>query len=109
MNIIIFSVILSTIAQVYFCGFSLWWVICLITRIMFCTRIMGITIKAKKLSIAEGTAVGCKFLWDILFNAKAFPWQNLLLMIVFVAVTIGLEFLDEMLYVYVVEDWNEDD
>lgn len=109
MNILIVGVMLSTIAQLYFCKLSLWWLICLVTRVMFCTRIMGITIKVKKLAVAEGVSLVCMFLWNMLFSLKSFPWFELFMMLLFVVLTVGLEFLDELLYVYVVEDLETED
>lgn len=109
MNIIILGVIIDTIAQLYFCRISLWWIISLVTRILFCTRILGIVVKVKKLLTAEVVAISGMFLWNILFKTKDFPWLNLLLMLVFTGICVGLEFLDEILYVYVIEDIIEDD
>ncbi len=108
MSLIIFLIIVDTLVQVKVCGFSLWWIICVVARILFCTRVIGVTFKVKKLAIAEGSAIGCMLIWNILFASKNFPWQRLLFFAAFVGVAIGLMLLDNMLYVYVVEDVDEE-
>lgn len=108
MSVIIFLIIVDTIVQVKVCGFSLWWIICLVSRILFCTRVIGVTFKFKKLAIAEASALGCMFVWNILFAAKNFPWQRILFFTAFICIAIGLMLLDNLLYVYVVEDAEEE-
>lgn len=110
MSPIIIILIIDTIAQVVFCHFSLWWIISLIARIAFCSRIIGATIKVKKLAIAEGIAFAAMFLFNWLFKGdNPMPWVKILLYFVFTAVAIGLEYLDDILYVYVIEDMEDND
>ncbi len=108
MSVIIALIIIDTIAQVIVCHFSLWWFIALVARILFCARIVGATFKVKKLAIAEGVAFGCMFLWNMLFSGDSFPWQKLIFFFIFSLLAVGLEYLDDLLYVYVIEDLEDD-
>ena len=104
MNAIIISIIVLTLAQVIICHFSLWWFIALIARIMFSLRIIGATFKVKHLAIVEGVALAICLLYNTLFKKGAVPWLRIGLFAVISLICVGLMFLDDLLYVYVIED-----
>ena len=104
MNVIIISIIVLTLAQVIICHFSLWWFIALIARIMFSLRIIGATFKVKHLAIVEGVALAICLLYNMLFRKGAVPWLRIGLFAVISLICVGLMFLDDLLYVYVIED-----
>lgn len=104
MNAIMFFVMFFTVVQFFVCKFSLWWIIAVIIRLLFLARIMGVTINVKKLAIAEGVVFGIRVLYNLVMHSKAIPWISLGFNLVFILVIIGLEFLDTILYVYLIED-----
>ena len=108
MSAIIVLLIIVTILQVVICHFSLWWLIALICRVLFSTRIIGVTFKVKKLAITEGVVFGVMLIFNMLFSKDSMPWLNIFLYLIFSLVAIGLEYLDDILYVYVIEDEEED-
>lgn len=108
MNAIIVFLIIDTVAQLFFCRFSLWWLIALICRILFGLRIIGVTIKVKKLAIAEGVVFCTMFLFKSLFHRGGMQWLRILVYLLFTLIAVGLEYLDDLLYVYVIEDLEED-
>lgn len=93
-----------TLLQLIICKFSLWWIICLVCRLLFCCRIFGATIKIKKLAIGELVAIGSMFFFNLLFASEGFPWLRFVLFIVFCGVALVLEYIDDLLNVYVIED-----
>lgn len=107
MNIIMFLVIALTGVQLWVCHFSLWWLICFVSRLLFCVRIIGVLFDVKKLTTAEGVSLGCMLIWNMMFSGSNFPWLRLLLQLIISASVIGLMFLDHCLYVYVVEDFPD--
>lgn len=110
MSFIIVLLIIITILQVILCKFSLWWIIALISRLLFCSRLIGATIKIKKLAIAEGIAFAAMLLFNWMFKGEnGMPWIKLVAFLLFSLISVGLEYLDDILYVYVVEDLKEDD
>lgn len=108
MNVIIILIGLITIAQVIFCHFNLWWLIALICRIMFAMRIVGATFKVKNLSIGEGVAFASMLLWNMLFAKGHMPWLRIGLFLLFSLIVVILMYVDDLFYVYVIED-DEDD
>lgn len=107
MNTIIVLLIFTTLAQLAVCRISLWWFIALICRLLFCCRIIGATFKVRKLAIGEGVAFIAMVLWNMLFSRGGFPWLKILLFLLFSLVSVGLMLLDDILYVYVIEDDDE--
>ena len=103
-NAIMFFVMFFTVIQFFVCKFSLWWIIAVIIRLLFLARIMGVTINVKKLAIAEGVVFGIRVLYNLVMHSKAIPWLSLGFNLVFILVIIGLEFLDTIMYVYLIED-----
>ena len=104
MNAIIVLLIIDTVAQLLVCHVSLWWLICLVCRLLFGARIIGATLKVKKLAIAEGVAFGSMLLFNMLFAGDGMPWVRLIAFAIFSLIAIGLEYLDDILYVYIIED-----
>lgn len=108
MNIIIVLLIIDTVLQLIFCKFSLWWLISLICRLLFCCRIIGATLKVKSLSIGEIVAFSSMFLFNMLFSKDGMPWGRIGLNLLFSLVAMLLMYLDDLMYVYVIEDEEED-
>ena len=104
MNAIIISTIVLTLAQMIICKFSLWWLIALVARFLFCLRIIGATFKVKHLAIVEGVALALCLLYNMLFKKGAVPWLRIGLFTAISLICVGLMFLDDLLYVYVIED-----
>lgn len=104
MNAIIGILIIDTVIQLIVCKFSLWWLISLVCRLLFCCRILGATIKVKKLSIGEIVSFGSMFLFNMLFAKDGMPWLRIGLHLLFSCIAIVLMYLDDLLYVYVIED-----
>ena len=107
MNIIIALLIVATVAQAVVCHVTLWWFIALICRLLFCCRIIGATFKVKKLAIGEGVAFGAMVVWNMLFSGDGMPWLRILLFLLFSLVSVDLMILNDILYVYVIEDDDE--
>ena len=104
MNAIIVILIIDTVAQLLLCKFSLWWIISLACRLLFCCRIIGATFKVKRLAIGEAIAFGSMLLFNMLFAKDGMPWLRIGLYLLFSLIAVGLEYLDDILYVYVIED-----
>lgn len=108
MTLIVMAIIALTVIQLIVCHFSLWWLIALICRLLFCLRIVGATFKVKNLAIGEAVALACKFVWAVLLSHdSAFPWLSILLFALFSIIVVVVEFIDSVFYVYTVVD--EDD
>lgn len=108
MNAIIVLLIIDTIAQLLVCKFSLWWIISLVCRLLFCCRIVGATFKVKSLSIGEVVAFASMLLFNMLFAKSGMPWLRIGFNLLFSGIAIVLMYLDDILYVYVIEDEEED-
>ena len=104
MSWIIILLIIDTVLQLILCHFSLWWIIALIVRLLFCLRIVGATLKVKNLAIGEIVAFACMLLFNMLFAKNALPILRLLMFAFFSGISCLLMFLDDILYVYVTED-----
>lgn len=109
MNIIIFLLLADTVVQLLVCHFSLWWFIALICRILFCCRIIGATFKVRKLIVGEGVAFGIMLVWSMLFNGGSFPIMRVLLFLLMSLISVCLMLVDDLLYVYVIEDADDYD
>lgn len=107
MNVIIGVILGSTVLQLFVCKFSLWWIISVIARVLFSLRIIGATFQVKKLCIVEGVAVACAVLFNMIFKSDNVPWIRLLILAAFSLLNAFLMFLDDILYVYVIEDDEE--
>ena len=104
MNAFIICIIVISVVQLFACHFSLWWIIALIARLLFCLRIIGATFKVKNLCIVEGVSFACMFVWHMVFSKGSIPWLRLGLFLLFSALSCLFMFLDDLLYVYVIED-----
>lgn len=104
MNWIIVLLIVDTVIQLFACHFNLWWIIAVIARFLFCLRIVGATIKVKTLTILEIVAFACMLVFNMVFAKGSLPVLRLLLFAFFSGISCLLMFLDDMLYVYVIED-----
>lgn len=109
MNFILFGIILTSIIQLFVCHFSLWWIIAIIGRIMFSLRIVGATVKIKTCLILEGAALASMFLFNSLFSKGNIPWFRLGMFLLFGVVVSILEYLDSLLYVYVIAEDEDAD
>lgn len=108
MSVIIILLIIDTVIQLLVCKLSLWWIISLICRALFCCRAIGATFKVKTLCKVEIVGIAVMWLFHIIFKGDGFPWLRFFLFILFSAVACFLMFLDEWLYVYVIEDVEDD-
>ena len=72
MSWIIILLIVDTVIQLFACHFTLWWIIAIIARILFCLRIVGATIKVKNVgqSALDAYVYTCE-VTNILNNEKA--------------------------------------
>lgn len=108
MSAIILLVIIATIAQVVLCHFSLWWIIAVICRVAFCMRVIGALFKVKSLAIGEGVAVALMFVYNMVAHKGELPWGRMGIFLLISLIVVGLEFLDTYMYVYDIEDYEED-
>lgn len=107
MSVIIVLIIICTVLQLVVCHFTFWWILCCLARLLFSMRMIGATFKVRKLAILEGVSLGVMFLFYILFKGDNVPWLRVLFNILFSVICIGLMFIDDMLYVYTIEDVEE--
>lgn len=104
MNVFIILILIATILELLICKFSLWWIIAVIARLLFCLRVVGATFNVKKLCVTEGVAVGCMLIFNMLFHKGAIPWLRVFAFLLFAVFNCVMMFLDDILYVYVIED-----
>lgn len=104
MNVFILLILAISVIQLISCHISLWWAIAVIARLLFSLRIIGATFKVKKLCVVEGIAFACMFVFHMVFSKGSIPWLRLLLFLVMSAASCACMLLDDLLYVYVVED-----
>lgn len=109
MSVIIFLLLLVTISQAVLCHFSLWLIIVVIDRLLFTCRIVGATFKVKSLAISECVALSAMVLFNMLFAGDSFPWIRILLFALFSALSVMLMYIDDIWFVYVIEDDTEDE
>jgi len=107
MNAIIVLLIIDTVLQILVCKFSLWWLLSVLCRLLFCCRIIGATFAVKKLAIGEAVIFCSMLLFNVLFSGDGMPWLKLFSYLAFSGIAIILEYLDDILYVYVIEDDND--
>lgn len=108
MSIFIIIIGILTLVQLFVAKFSLWWILCLVSRILFSTRIIGTQVKFKTLCIIEGLSLGCFLLWNFVFKVPVEGWLRLLGSLVITIIVLAVMFIDNILYVYVVEDAEEE-
>lgn len=99
--ILVFGTIaLVTVIELFVCHFTLWWVIALVARVMFTLRLVGAIFKIKTLAIIEAIALGCMFIWNMLFAKDEFPWFRLIMFALFGLICVGIMFIDDLTEVY---------
>lgn len=108
MSAIIILVIIATLAQVILCHFSLWWIIAVICRVAFCMRVIGALFKVRSLAIGEGVAVALMVVYNMVVHKGALPWGRMGIFLLISLIVLGLELLDTYMYVYDVEDYEEE-
>ena len=108
MNAIIILILVVTVLQLVVCKFSLWWLIAFICRMLFTLRIVGATFKVKTLAIGEAIAFASMLLWNMLFHKGNVPWGHLGLFALLSGLVCFLMFIDELFYVYIIEDDDDD-
>lgn len=108
MSVIIVLIWVLSIIQLIACHFSLWWIIAIICRIAFCLRLIGAIFKTKSFAIGEGVAFVIMVLFYALFKKGAIPWIRIGVYALITLSVLGLELLDSFLYVYTVEDDDEE-
>lgn len=104
MNAIIALIIVNTIVELFVCKLSLWWFIALISRVLFCLRIVGATFKVKTLTIVEAVALAGVVLFEMIFHKGAIQWGKILAFAICGLLSCFLMWIDDLLYVYVIED-----
>lgn len=97
-----------TFAELLACHFTLWWILALIARGLFCLRIVGATFKVKRLVITELVAFGCMLLWNMLFAKEHMPWLRLILFLVCALISCFTMFIDDMYFVHVTLDAEDE-
>lgn len=107
MNVFIILIIILTIAQLFACHFTFWWIIALVARFLFCLRIVGATFKVKTLCIIEAVAFACMLVFNMVFAKDNIPWLRLALFLLLSGLSCFFMYLDDLLYVYVTEDDEE--
>lgn len=66
-NILIGSGLLLQLAT---CGMSLWWLVSLVSGIMYLWRVLGKVFKWHVLAIVETSAIVSKLLWSVVMGGK---------------------------------------
>lgn len=102
------SIILITILELLVCHFTLWWLIAVVARFLFCLRLVGATFKIKKLAITEGVALGCMVVFNMVFAKDHVPWLRILCFALFGAICLGIMFFDDLTEVYTSVDEEEE-
>lgn len=101
---IIITLTILTVGQLIVCGFSLWWLLAFIARLLFSMRAIGAIVKAKYTFILEGVAVVIMLLWKAMYHSKGWGIKEILVTIVAAVICCVIVAVDNILYVYVVED-----
>ena len=108
MNVLIALIIITTIVQLVVCHISLWWFIAVIARVLFCLRVIGATFKVRTLAIIEAVAAGSMLVYNMLVHKDNVPWLRMFEFIIFSGLCVLFMYLDDILYVYVIEDDDDD-
>lgn len=103
MNLVFISIILATVAQRLILGFSWLMIISYIGRIIFLTRIIGAVVNYKVSCVFEGVHVAF-ILLGVIMNGIPQDWPHVLIDVLLCLFVAALMFIDNSLYLYVVED-----
>lgn len=109
LGIIIFLSI-ATVLELIICHFTLWWVLALIARSLYCLTMLGSRFKIKTIAIIESVGLGGMFIWNMLFAKEHMPWLRLFLFALIGFICVAVMFIDDMLKVtveYYVDDEEE--
>ena len=109
MSVIIALIWIVTALQLLSAKFSLWFLLCVLARTLFSLRCVGATFKYKTLCLIEGVSLLCFMVWNFMFKGNASRWYHWLFALICGAVCLGLMLLDEILYVYITEDCEEEE
>lgn len=108
MYILIITIAILLLLQLLVDGFTIWWLIGLVTDVLFCLRIIGVTFSAKKLVVAEGIAAASCLLWRMFIRNNPIHWLKLLVFIGAVLVKVILFMYDDAYYCYKTFDEDEE-
>lgn len=109
MIVILTLLTVLTVAEMFVCHFTLWWLIVLVDRGLFALRRIGAILPVKRLIITEGVAVFLMFLFHLLFSKGNIPWSRMLLTVLFNAVACGIMLWDSIFMVYDTVDIDEEE
>lgn len=112
MNWVSISIIILTVLQRIVFRHIKWrglaFLVIYIVRALFLFRIKGIIFKLKPLWVFEGLTVLGEFLYAVTTKNAMLVLYALGFALIS-GICVGVEFLDDKLYVYHIEDYNEDD
>lgn len=105
-----FMIILSitSAAQLLLDGFSIWWIISLVTNFLFCLRIIGVTFNMKKLRTAQIVAVSTCLVWRICIHNNPIHWTQIAVTAITTLIAIVLYTYDDDNYCYKTMDEDEE-
>ena len=109
MSVIVFFILVFTILQLVLGHFSLWWIIVVLGRFIFAARNFGVIVKVKSTLIPEVISSAGMVIWNILFAKNNFPWARIGWCLLFGLLCAGLECLDGLLYIYNIEDLEDEE
>ena len=99
---------LASLAQLLLCGFSLYWLIAIIGRILFMLRFVGANFT---LSTIRGFEVASLFVMcvGILFTKTGVDWSSKFIFCLCSLISYVTMLIDDKLFLYVTEDYNEEE
>lgn len=105
-----FSIILSltSVTQLLLEGFSVWWLLSLITNILFCLRVIGVTFSYKKLRTAQIVAYASCLVWRICIHNNPINWTKIGIAGIATAIAVALYTYDDSYYCYKTFDEDEE-
>lgn len=107
MSLVFISLIGVTVLQVVVCGFTFQLIFSLVARVLFLMRMLGSVIPIKVSLALEGVDLFFVIL-PVIMNAGTDDWVGLLLTLLFCAGAALLYIIDNAMFLYVVEDDDED-
>lgn len=108
MNLVFISIIGASVLQVAILGFSFGLLFSIVGRILFLLRLLGSVVPVK---LSMGLEVANLFIMCVvaIFQKSGHDWLGMLGNIVFCGIVILLYFIDNLFYLYVVEDDKEEE
>ena len=107
MNLVFISIILATVTQRVLLGFSWLMIFSYIGRIIFLTRVIGAVVSYKVSCAFEAIHAGLVVL-GIIMNGIPQDWPHVLIDLALCLFVVTMMFIDNALYLYVVEDEEEE-